>query len=391
MKLWTNIALASALVGLMACGSEKPKPDPLPSPEEQAATFEANVQEYLKNSPYQDTYDFMMRHTNNGELGSFNTWVIGKKPILVKAGEDKSVRMNNDTYYKLAFIMLDDGPVTLSSEEPSEDRFTSFQLMDKRNVNYRNVIQPSGKYTLYFGAKPENVEGELIQVPSAFSVVMVRVEVKDKSDSRDLVFAEKVFKGIKISGPTPAKAPKVDVLSGFSADVSAEALKRMNDGERTLKLSETTPSIGQTIGKDIPYLNLAVGTKVGWGAPERAHSAYEIIRTDVKGSVLDGNRGVFTVTTVEPPVDAFWSVTVYDTARGGFLHPNSKNRYHINNTTAVKNADGTVTFIFKRSCAAADKNCLEVPPGPFELVPRYYLPKAEILDDDWTFPAIKLQ
>ena len=89
-------------------------------------------------------------------------------------------------------------------------------------------------------------------------------------------------------------------------------------------------------------------------------------------------------------MDAFWSITVYDTDRGGFLHPNKDDRYHINDTTAVKNEDGTVTFLFKQSCEEGDINCLEVPAGRFDLATRYYLPDESIQSGDWTLPGIEL-
>jgi hypothetical protein len=94
--------------------------------------------------------------------------------------------------------------------------------------------------------------------------------------------------------------------------------------------------------------------------------------------------------TAPPPVDAFWSVTVYDTERGGHLHPNDRDRYHINNTTAVKNADRTVTFTFKQVCLATDTNCLDVPAGRFDVTVRYYLPRRDIVSGTWRFPKIEL-
>ncbi len=105
---------------------------------------------------------------------------------------------------------------------------------------------------------------------------------------------------------------------------------------------------------------------------------------------MNGANGPYTITTEEPTVAAFWSLTVYDTERGGFLHPNEDDRYHINNTTAAKNADGTVTFTFKQQCDEEDLNCLAVPAGPFDVTARYYLPSEEIISGSWTLPRPKL-
>ena len=134
----------------------------------------------------------------------------------------------------------------------------------------------------------------------------------------------------------------------------------------------------------------AAFTKCCWGGPEPAHSAYETIWFDKNGDKMLGRNGTYTVTTEEPPVDAFWSITVYDTERGGFLHPNEDDRYHINNTAAIRNDDGTVTFTFKQDCKASDLNCLEVPAGRFDVAARYYLPHEEIITGTWTLPKIEL-
>ncbi|HBD35237.1 MAG TPA: carboxylesterase, partial [Cupriavidus sp.] len=59
-------------------------------------------------------------------------------------------------------------------------------------------------------------------------------------------------------------------------------------------------------------------------------------------------------------VDGFWSVTVYN-ARG-FFEPNRLNAYSLNNLTARRNADGTVTVQFG-GCSDAVPNCLPTMPG----------------------------
>ena len=353
--------------------------------------FEGQVREYIEKFPYQDTHDYSVKYTQ-GDPSKLNTLTGGPpEPSLARAGEDIVVRSNNDTFYTGGFVLLEDGPVILRSDAPSQDRFFSFQLMDDRNINYRNIIRPSGSYTLYFGEKPNEVVGEAIEVPSNLSAVLVRVEVMDKNDPEDVAAATAVYKGITMEGPVIEEFPALDLLSEFDPKVAEEANRRMDEAFATVPFTDTIPRPGQELGKDVPYLHHAAGTKGAWGGPVPSHSAYEMIFVDQEGETLDGTKGTFTLTTTAPPVDAFWSITVYDTARGGHLHPNEDNRYHINNTGAVRNEDGTYTFTFKTKCEDGDLNCVEVPAGPFDLTARYYLPKEEIISGTWTMPRPKLQ
>ena len=350
--------------------------------------FNDHIADYIQKFPYQDTYNYMKKYTG-GDPSKLNVWVLGEEPVLVKAGEDKVVRMNNDTYYKLAFVELSRGPVKLSSTNSSNDRFYSFQLMDDRNVNYRNVIRPKGNYFLYNGSKPENLDGELIEVPSKIGVVIVRVEVKDKNNENDVNKAKSIFNGITIEGRKIKEFPQIDLLSSFSKEVVDEANRLMDSTIQNTPFSQLIAGSAQ-VPDEVSYLRLAAGTKGGWGGPVTSHSAYEFAFVDKQGEALDGSKGDYKLTMKEPPVDAFWSITVYDTDRGGFFHLNKDDRYHINNTTAVKNEDGTITFYFRTKCQEGDVNCLEVPSGKFDLVARYYLPHEEIRNGKWMLPKPEL-
>ena len=396
MKKWIEIPIILLSVavsfGLMACSqpdsSSQTSDSPQPA-EISAEDLEKSVAEYIEKFPYQDTYNYAMNYTG-GEPAKFNTWVLGAEPALVKAGEDKVVRMNNDTYYKMAFFLLDEGPVVLESANPTQDRFYSFQLMDDHNVNFQNLIHPSGKYTLYYGEKPESIEGEAVEAPSSLAVVIVRVEVKDMNDAQDVADAKKVFTGITINGPAITEFPELDLLSAFEKEVEAEALQRIDKTFETTDFSMMIAGPGD-VPKKVSYLELAAGTKGGWGGPVTSHSAYETIFFDGKGEEMMGSNGTYTITTEEPPVDAFWSITAYDTGRGGFFHPNDDDRYHINNTTAITNDDGTFTFTFKQQCEEGDLNGLEVPAGRFDYVIRYYLPEEPIRDGSWRMSKAVLQ
>jgi hypothetical protein len=273
----------------------------------------------------------------------------------------------------------------LRSDSPSEERFSSFQLQDDRNANYRNIIGPAGSYTLYHGEEPGNITGEGVEVPSLLSAVITRIEVKDPKDAADMAAAQAVFDGITIEGPTIREMPVVDFLSGFDEQVAQEANKRMDETARSVSFSDMIVGPGQEPGKDVPYLYHSAGSKVGWGGPATSHSAYDSMFADASGATLDGSKGEYVLATEAPPVNAFWSITVYDSTTGR-LHPNADNRYHFNNTTAFRNEDGTYTFRFKVKCEDGDVNCLEVPAGPFDVAARYYLPEPAIMNGEWKMP-----
>ncbi len=354
--------------------------------DEQKSTtsFDQKVEDYIKKFPYQDTYNYMLKYTG-GDPSKLNKPTPGESK-LTKAGEDKIVRMNNDTYYTGGFIYLSEGPVKLSAIYSDTTRFYSFQLVDERNCNFHNIINPVGDYYLYYGEKSEGIDSEkLIESPSLIVAVITRVEVKDVNNSEDVETAKMVFNGLGISGPEIKKFPELDLLNSFEDTVVNRANELMDSVFANVPFRKLVASPDQ-IPNEVSYLYLAAGTKGGWGGPVAEHSTYQMIFFDDKGDVLDGSKGSYTITTKEPPVDAFWSVTVYDTERGGFFHPNKDDRYHINNTTAIKNVDGTFTFTFKTECTGEDINCLEVPAGKFDLAVRYYLPKEELISSEWSMP-----
>ncbi|MEJ2533641.1 MAG: DUF1214 domain-containing protein [Halioglobus sp.] len=51
------------------------------------------------------------------------------------------------------------------------------------------------------------------------------------------------------------------------------------------------------------------------------------------------------LTVRDVPVDAFWSVTVYN--KDGFIDPNDENAYSVNSLTGTPNDDGSYTIHFR--------------------------------------------
>ena len=133
-----------------------------------------------------------------------------------------------------------------------------------------------------------------------------------------------------------------------------------------------------------------------------AEATYPLTRIDSDGQTLDGSKHNYTLTFPAgqlPPVNAFWSVTMYD-GKTQLLIENPINRYLINSPMLPDmktNADGSLTLYIQNKSPGADKeaNWLPAPNDTIYLVMRLYWPKTEapsILpagEGTWQPPGIK--
>lgn len=99
----------------------------------------------------------------------------------------------------------------------------------------------------------------------------------------------------------------------------------------------------------------------------------------------DGKTAYTLTMPKDVPVQAFWSVTVYN--KEGFFTPNKHNAYSVNNVTGKKNDDGTTTIRFGGS--PDQTNFLPITEG-WNYIVRLYLPGWEILEGNWNPPAAEL-
>ena len=150
------------------------------------------------------------------------------------------------------------------------------------------------------------------------------------------------------------------------------------------------------------WLKRAAGAKGGIYGNNAEEAMYPARRTDSDGQTLDGSQHNYTLTFPAgqlPPVNAFWSLTMYD-GKSQLLIENPINRYLINSPmlpTMKTNADGSLTFYIQNKSPGADKesNWLPAPNGPIYLVLRLYWPKVEppsilpVGEGTWQPPDIK--
>ena len=130
------------------------------------------------------------------------------------------------------------------------------------------------------------------------------------------------------------------------------------------------------------WLMRAAAAKGGIYGNDAVEAMYPMSRTDATGETLDGSKHNYTLTFPAgqlPPVNAFWSVTMYD-GKSQLLIENPINRYLINSPMLPrmkKNADGSLTLYIQKDSPgkAKEANWLPAPNDTIYLVMRLYWPK----------------
>jgi hypothetical protein len=140
------------------------------------------------------------------------------------------------------------------------------------------------------------------------------------------------------------------------------------------------------------YLKRAIISQVGLGANLPEDAIYPLNLGDDAGQPLDGanNYVLHFEKDATPPVNAFWSVTLYDPQ--GFQVANSLNRFAVSSWMPFShNADGSLDIYFQNDSPGNDKeaNWLPAPKGPFNLALRLYAPKSDVLTGRWDPPSVK--
>lgn len=139
------------------------------------------------------------------------------------------------------------------------------------------------------------------------------------------------------------------------------------------------------------YLKRALVAQLGLGANLPEDAIYPLNLADSDGNPLDGgnNYTIHFDKGQTPPVQAFWSITLYD--QQGFQVPNSISRFAVSSWMPFKyNADGSLDLYFQNDSPgdAKEANWLPAPKGPYNLTMRLYAPKSEALTGKWNPPPV---
>lgn len=149
-----------------------------------------------------------------------------------------------------------------------------------------------------------------------------------------------------------------------------------------------TKGIG-TYGTD--YMQRAAIAMFGLGANLPEDAVYPSANAGASGEPLVGSKPyVLHFNKNElPPVNAFWSLTMYD--RDGFFVENPLQRYAARNSLLKTNPDGSVDIYLQADSPGKDReaNWLPAPrDAPFTLLLRMYWPGQPVLDGSYRPPGV---
>jgi hypothetical protein len=287
---------------------------------------------------------------SGGALGKFN-----HRREVASVDDQTVIRLNRDTLYSSAIFDLGAAPVTITLPDAGK-RFRSMQVISEDHYVPMVVYTP--------GAHALTRE----KVGTRYAAVAIRALV-NPNDPKDVQQVHALQDAIKVSQKSHGtfEVPSWD----------PESQKKVRDA--LLVLATTLPDFERAFGQrgQVDPVRRLIGAAAAWGGnPDKDAIYLNVVPAKNNGTTVQK------VVVREVPVDAFWSVSVYNA--DGYFRKNNLNAYTINSITGTKGADGAITVQFG-GCDGKIPNCLPIVPG-WNYTVRLYRPRAEILSGKWKFP-----
>lgn len=285
------------------------------------------------------------------QAGGLNRWQHNRTPTPID--QQPVVRMNRDTLYSLAVVDISEGAtVTLPD---AGDRYLSVMVVSQDHY-INEVLHDPGTHQL-------TVE----QHGSPYVVLAARILV-DPGDPEDVAEVTRLQDRLVVEAPSARPFEPGDWDAESLDAVRAELFERAKTGFVAARM------FGRRDDVD-PERHL-IGTAVGWGGLPDAEASYV-------GGPSGLPVGEYRLVARDVPVDAFWSISVYNAE--GYFEPNDRGVNSVNSVTATKDADGGVTVHFG-GCDDGRPNCIPIMEG-WNYTVRLYRPRREILDGTYQFPT----
>lgn len=284
------------------------------------------------------------------KAGGSNRWNHGRQPTPIDA--QTVIRMNRDTLYSANILDVSQG-ATITIPDAG-DRYISVMFVNEDHY-ITKILHDAGTYEL-----------TAEELGSEFVLAAARVLV-DPQSADDVAAVAAVQDGLV--------ATSVAGREYVSADYDQESLQETIGALKVLARGMTDFSNAFGRKEDVERLVHLVGTAVGWGGLPKSEALY----INVSPELPVGN---YHINVADVPVDGFWSVSVYN--GNGFFEQNDAESYSLNNITAHRDEDGSVTVHFGET-AEGTSNTLPIVEG-WNYLFRLYRPRPEAYS--WTPPEL---
>ena len=424
------------------------KPDILPKDAAARAAFahavamDATIYGLPSALQYQEMFQQAIDRSNARYAG-FNRFVHDR--TLAGPGYCAFKSPNSDTLYSNAWLDLTAGPVLIETPDIAL-RYYTLNFLDMyanaSNISTRTFGSKAGRYLIasaaWQGSAPEGATLFRVATPQAWilmrvfaqtpSEVAVACSIQDSvkittlaaeipatdHPPPDIASAAGFFKvldhvlrsnghpvqedalvfrfrAIGIGGSSPFDFAKLDQETRAGIEAGFASAMAIIAGSRS-QLGTPTGTCWNRVEKarfGFNYLSRAVTNYVGLGANVEEENLSFNTFVDGHGQALDGSIGSYALDIKPPPVDAFWSVTLYDGSNFE-LYANELNRYLINDRTPgmKMKPDGSLSLLIAHQRPDGPVNWLPAPNRPFYIVFRSYLPRPEMISGGWRPQAI---
>lgn len=190
--------------------------------------------------------------------------------------------------------------------------------------------------------------------------------------------------------PTGSVAKQLALIEKGRSDALADLVAA---GPRLAASVNGWISLGEGMGVyGNNYFRRAVVAMIGLGANPPEDAVYPLLAADADGEPVNGDHDYVIHFDADklPPVDAFWSITMYDAE--GFQVANELNRFAIGDRDPLHyNEDGSLDIYIQRENPGQRRvnNWLPAPRGPVGVTMRLYAPRPEIITGAWSAPPVR--
>lgn len=271
-------------------------------------------------------------------------------------------------------------------------------LENVKNIQQRYTVQTLSEFT--GEPKPEQASRVEFPVPppetdldfTFFSTLNFLLQFCTADASEKELAAQMERIGVTASDSFDSQKFDLEIQEAIKTGM-AEGVAAITAAAGKLKVAEVVGT-KDYLG-DNYLIKRAVAAKLGRYSNSKEEALYPLYLSDADGKPLDASNTNYVLRLGPdevPPVNAFWSITLYD-SQSKLLVDNPIDRYRVSslmNSTFNRDEDGGLSFYIQHQSPDEERvaNWLPAPTGRFYLVMRLYWPKPEAYDGTWTPPLI---